>query len=544
MCHRYAASLLSLCATVFAASAPAQKATLLKDIHKTASSKPSSIVTVFDRLFFFADDGTHGSELWTSDGTATGTRLVKDIVPGPLAPFAVELARLGDRVFFVTSRYSSTRFVWDVDLWVSDASAQGTHVVKRIGSTRSGGIPAPGFYSWRGKLYFQADDGVRGTELWVTDGSSAGTRLLADIRPQPPGSYPSSFAPLGDLLVFSAIGSKGSELYATDGTITRLLVDVVPGSGSSNPRDLTAWDGRLFFSARTTLTGRELFVSDGTITGTTLLKDIRPGSTGSDPEQFADFGDTLVFRADDGATGQELWTTDGSSANTKRLVDYHKGAASSAPGSTTAFGSRRLFFAADDGSGKGSELTILDAKGARLFQDLHSGPGSSSPGNSAWIRDQPFAYLAGKLYFAASDAKNGRELWVLDPAAAATQRVGPSCGLRVVASDAVLGIKDGVKITAAGFRKNHVGLLVLGTPPSRSLSAGTCEIAFDLFRPYFLLQSFLTGSGQPYRIALTMPASTAWTGLRFALQVVELDLGPQGPNWRATRGLELFLHPR
>ena len=33
-------------------------------------------------LFFSANDGTNGNELWKSDGTAAGTVLVKDINPG------------------------------------------------------------------------------------------------------------------------------------------------------------------------------------------------------------------------------------------------------------------------------------------------------------------------------------------------------------------------------------------------------------------------------------------------------------------------------
>ena len=47
----------------------------------TAAS-PSSLTGVGGTLFFTADDGTHGRELWKSDGTEAGTVLVKDIDPG------------------------------------------------------------------------------------------------------------------------------------------------------------------------------------------------------------------------------------------------------------------------------------------------------------------------------------------------------------------------------------------------------------------------------------------------------------------------------
>src|SRR5207248_6883299 len=46
------------------------------------SSSPSNLTNVNGTLFFTANDGTHGSELWKSDGTTTGTALVKDINPG------------------------------------------------------------------------------------------------------------------------------------------------------------------------------------------------------------------------------------------------------------------------------------------------------------------------------------------------------------------------------------------------------------------------------------------------------------------------------
>ena len=439
------------------ASLPSQRASLVKDINPRGSSNPASIVSVFGRLFFFADDGVHGQELWTSDGTAAGTRLVKDIVPGPLSPFGVELARLGDRVFFLASRYSSQRFVWDVELWGSDGTAKGTFVVRQIGSTRSGGIPTPNFFRWRNKLYFQAAEAVRGSELWVSDGTAAGTRLVADIDRQRFGSFPHDFAALGDRFLFVANNvAAGRELWVSDGTTagTRLLKDIDPGVGSSGPAHLLSWRGRVYFSAQTA-SGRELWVSDGTAQGTRLFKDLRPGAASSFPLYFRDFGDRFVFVANDGTSGHEPWVSDGTVAGTKRLVDYRPGAGSSTSSAFSMFGSRRFFFAATSGSGRGTELTVSDgtAKGTRLFQDLNPGAAASNPGNRAFVRELPYAYLRGKLYFAATSATNGRELWVLDPNAAATQRFGTPCGLRIEASDAVMGLKDGVKLHVSGLRR-------------------------------------------------------------------------------------------
>jgi ELWxxDGT repeat protein len=43
----------------------------------------ASDLIVFDgRLFFNGDDGIHGGEPWTSDGTPAGTRMIADIAPG------------------------------------------------------------------------------------------------------------------------------------------------------------------------------------------------------------------------------------------------------------------------------------------------------------------------------------------------------------------------------------------------------------------------------------------------------------------------------
>ena len=51
----------------------------MKDINGTGSSNPGWLTNVNGTLFFLANDGVNGTELWKSDGTEAGTDFVKDI---------------------------------------------------------------------------------------------------------------------------------------------------------------------------------------------------------------------------------------------------------------------------------------------------------------------------------------------------------------------------------------------------------------------------------------------------------------------------------
>ena len=69
------------------ATAPLPGTTLVRDVQPddpaaTPGSTPKSLTKVNNTLFFRANDGSTGDELWKSDGTAAGTVLVKDIVAG------------------------------------------------------------------------------------------------------------------------------------------------------------------------------------------------------------------------------------------------------------------------------------------------------------------------------------------------------------------------------------------------------------------------------------------------------------------------------
>jgi ELWxxDGT repeat protein len=102
--------------------------TLVKDIDDQASSIP---ITIFFRstemadaagtLFYLATDPDHGAELWASDGTEAGTRLVRDLEPGPPEGFPSWLTPLGARLLFEGPGDSGDR-----RLWASDGTEAGT----------------------------------------------------------------------------------------------------------------------------------------------------------------------------------------------------------------------------------------------------------------------------------------------------------------------------------------------------------------------------------------------------------------------------------
>src|SRR5262249_15440741 len=112
--------------------------------------------------------------------------------------------------------------------------------------------------------------------------------------------------------------ANGTELYKYDGT-TLTLIDIVSGSGSSNPANLVNFNSALYFTATTPANGTELYRYDGT---TLTLIDIVSGSGSSNPANLTPVGSTLFFTALNGAAGVELWRSDDTPAGTMPLTDF------------------------------------------------------------------------------------------------------------------------------------------------------------------------------------------------------------------------------
>ena len=126
-------------------------------------------------LYFTSEDGTNGNELWISDGTKMGTRMVLDINPWGSSNPRYLTVMDGNLYFQADDGLLGT------ELWRSDGTGPGTFMVSDI-YPASSSHPSH-LFAVGGLLYFQANDGMNGIELWRSDGTSAGTNLVRDINP-------------------------------------------------------------------------------------------------------------------------------------------------------------------------------------------------------------------------------------------------------------------------------------------------------------------------------------------------------------------------
>jgi ELWxxDGT repeat protein len=380
---------------------------------------PWEITASADAVYFLASDPAweFGLEPWKTDGSTV--TLLKDIRPGPEGSRPRHFAELDGIMYFTADDGVHGR-----ELWRSDGTEAGTTMVKDINQGGEGACgesaPCGRLYPAGNFLYFEADDGVHGTELWRTDGSQAGTILLGDVAPGPSSSGVMEILGLRDkTLVTLFTLAQGWELWAVEGDPPNLhlVADIGPGTWDGSPRSFATLDGsRAFFSAYS-LDGTELWSSDGTQAGTFLVKDINPGVGSSNPYALTPMGDAIYFVASDAAHGAELWKTDGTAPGTLLVRDIAPGAASSLQGPDSPL--RRalggLFFAADDGF-HGRELWKSDGTnaGTMLVADIYP-YGASDP--------SPPVDIGAVAVFAAYDGMNGREVWRTDGTAAGTAMV-------------------------------------------------------------------------------------------------------------------------
>jgi ELWxxDGT repeat protein len=423
---------------------------LVRDINPGPNgSDASGFVVLNDTSYFRADDGTHGYELWRSDGTTAGTQLVVDLNPGSPNGFPDSIASLNGALYF--NAFNTPDFTGS-KVWKSDGTAAGTILLADTFPDLTGGgtfgPPLPGTFAALDTttILFTALDPQGGLEPWKTDGTPAGTNRIIDLHPGAEWSIPIEFTPLRNVAYFAADDSVvyhhdgtatyNRELFRTDGTPagTYRVKDIFPGPRPSTPTDFIRYNHFVFFSADDGRHGTELWRTDGTEAGTKQVTDLNPGQFGSNPQypviarfrssMSDDMSDRsarqlLVFLADDGTHGLELFKSDGTPEGTQLIKDINPTGDSVPLGMTEYKG--RVYFSADDGV-HGSELWVTDGTeaGTQLFADLNAGSLRSSP--------QSFIVAGGLLFFVAIVPDDEHftvrtQLWKTDGTPQGTQMV-------------------------------------------------------------------------------------------------------------------------
>ena len=235
--------------------------------YKLHDKKVSLIKSYQDAIYFVSDAE---SALYKTDGTVVGTIVVKEIPNGSKNAGIKKLTVSGAYLYFTAQPSDSTR----VKLWKSDGSEMGTGVVADI-QTSNAYTTINLLTDVNGTLYFNVNDGIHGINIWTTDGSAEGTHMLKDIVEGGSSSdakMTSVRVAEGKLFCLIDDDVHGAELWVSNGTQegTVMVLDINEGEESANIIFDKVIDGKLMFNAFDG-TKMHLYASDGTAEGTVIV---------------------------------------------------------------------------------------------------------------------------------------------------------------------------------------------------------------------------------------------------------------------------------
>lgn len=287
------------------------QALLIADINRGESSSVPTDLTVYDGLLYFsADNGIRGRELWYFDATNHEADLAVDILAdGGSNPS--DLIVYDERLFFTAEDGIDSRN----QLWAYDSmTGEATHIAVIN--------PFQEFVVYNDKLFFAAGDGAASLAYY-----DASTNEVASVGASSTFLGPGDIIVYDDRLFFRAYDSNMAvdwELWSyNDATGTAEMVTDINPSGDSYPSGLTVYGECLYFGARENGSNEELWRHCANTGETKLVADIAPGDFfGSLPRNLTVYDDRLFFSATPDFIGDaELWAYDAASVEASQIQD-------------------------------------------------------------------------------------------------------------------------------------------------------------------------------------------------------------------------------
>ena len=258
-----------------------------------------------DAYFFQVGTGMPQG-VYRTDGTAAGTVL---LIPAPILPEhdpgETWIAFLGNDAI-ISVRLKNVGH----ELYLSNGTPIGTRLLRDFLPSQVGlSADLDDAIEWNGKLYFNGCVSTSKRKLYETDGTPAGTRPVAQGQLIP--NEPWDMQLYSNALHFSALSPSGSrELYQYDGVSFTQVTGVGVGAYSGAGPELTQVGGQLFYVDAGS-TSSQLVVSDGSGAGTFVV----PGApTGTQVHQIhsltATMGGELLFSGPSPTGNAALWSVD------------------------------------------------------------------------------------------------------------------------------------------------------------------------------------------------------------------------------------------
>ncbi|HIP28354.1 MAG TPA: hypothetical protein EYG82_04185 [Sulfurovum sp.] len=364
---------------------------IIKDINDElviSSVAGYKIVEMNGILYFTAPHEAYGRELWRSDGTKEGTYVVLDIRKGDLDSYPRGLMVLNNKLFFVAHDGTKNK------LYKSDGTKDGTVVISDsfeevymspyMKQTKINGT---------NRLYFIGLDSEKGYVLCKTDGTSESTVIVKDLYEGIEGAYRdmSYFTYLNGKMLFTALNTERTKkvLWTTDGTSGGTYVLLAQQKRSS-----IIVGNTLYFNS-----SDGIWKTDATTSGTRLVHEYTHGS--NNYMQFIDFNDSVYFFAKDTRESEYvLWKTDATGNSTIKVFEEE------------SYNYATMKLALDDAfyfTTRGEDLGNLELKksdgtsrGTQVIKTLTKG---QSFGN--------FKFVLGNIFFDIKE-NNQHALWTLD----------------------------------------------------------------------------------------------------------------------------------
>lgn len=269
--------------------------TLIKQI-----PRGSSLVQANDLLYFFDSSNV----LWKSDGTPEGTVRVKQF-------YRIDGLFASDTRCYV---YITTSEGYK-ELWKTDGTHSGTVRVKRVQVNRTPYFTNP--ITVNNIFYFVGNDGKHGNELWRSDGTTEGTYMVKDLRTNDLSAYDFySLTGFNGEVYFSAVESGNQyALYRSDGSEagTKKIIEM-----NAIVHYTPLGNQLLLFPGQSD--PPTIWSTDGTPQGTYPVKALTGASTFYEIHDV-NVNDVIYFTTGSNCCGEEefegeLWRTDGTECGT------------------------------------------------------------------------------------------------------------------------------------------------------------------------------------------------------------------------------------